>query len=133
MEVNKPEVAREVEIALEGYLDALRRNDLAQLNEVFWDSENTVRFGAGETLIGASQIRAFRNNRASRSPLQIRRVLITTFGEDTATVCILFDRADDVVGRWSQHWARLDGAWRITSAHVSSAQFMRNMHQPEPR
>jgi hypothetical protein len=54
---------------------------------------------------------------------RLGRTVITTFGRDFATASTEFFFADiDRVGRQSQSWVRLDGDWRIASAHVS---FMR--------
>jgi len=121
MEVNLPHVVLEIERALEAYSIALETNDLEHLDDAFWNSENAVRFGAKETLVGIARIREFRKGRGARTPLHIDEVVITAFGEATGTVCMVFTRqgAPNLIGRWSQHWAKIAGRWKITSAHVS--------------
>jgi Protein of unknown function (DUF3225) len=97
-------------------------NDVATLQELFWRSEYTIRYGIAENLYGSGEIAAFR---AARSPIglarRISRTVITTFGRDFATASTLFQR-DTVpgkLGRQMQTWARLPEGWRIVAAHVS--------------
>lgn len=123
MILDQPDIVAEVKSALEAYLAALDAGDADRLEALFWDSESAVRFGANETLVGKSEIREFRAKRGKRAPAQIDRTVISAFGDHTATVCMVFTRPESphLIGRWSQHWARIDGSWRITSAHVSHA------------
>ncbi len=118
-EVNLADVVAEVRAAFDRYEAALVGNDIDVLNELFWNSERTIRYGPGENLHGYSEISAFR---AARSPVGLSRtltnVVVTTFGRDCATVNAEFVRMDRR-GRQSQTWVRLDGAWRVVSAHVS--------------
>jgi hypothetical protein len=123
MPINDPRVLAEIQASVEAYLAALGANDLERLDAMFWDSEDVVRFGAGESLFGIAQIRAFRDaRRREPEPLRIDRMVMTAFGEQSGTVSMLFSRrsAPERVGRWTQNWAKIDGAWKITSAHVSS-------------
>jgi hypothetical protein len=64
-EINQPDVLAEVETAFARYEDALVHNRLAVLDELFWPSPHTVRYGVGENLYGIEAIRAFR---AARCP-----------------------------------------------------------------
>jgi len=122
MDVNIPEVLAEVEAVFARYEDALVSNDVAVLDELFWQSPHTLRYGAGENLYGAGEIAAFR---AGRSPAGLARTLertvITTFGRDVATANTLFRRpgAPGRVGRQSQTWVRRPEGWRVVAAHVS--------------
>lgn len=131
MDVNLPEVHAEVEAVFALYEQALVANDIELLDELFWPSPFTVRYGTGENLVGIHEIRAFR---AARSPAGLARTLrntvITTFGRDTATAMTEFVRpsfeVDGVlrrVGRQSQTWVRTErpghGGWRVVAAHVS--------------
>ena len=122
MEVNRPEVVAEVEAAFARYEAALVGNDLGVLDDSFWDSALTVRFGVGENLYGMEAIRAFRTARLS---VGLQRTLfetvITTFGTDFATASTLFRRDGMVgaVGRQMQSWVRMADGWRVVAATVS--------------
>lgn len=121
MDINLPDVVAEVTVAFARYEAALVANHVEVLDELFWNSPHTLRYGAGENLYGYDAIRAFR---AGRSPQGLaRRVLrtaITTYGEDFATTNIEFQRdGSDRIGRQSQTWMRTPQGWRVVSAHVS--------------
>jgi hypothetical protein len=121
MKINDPEILAEVTAAFERYETALVTNDVATLDELFWDNANTVRYGVTEILYGYDEIKAFR---AGRSPVNLARKLdrtqITTFGEDFATANTLFKReGGNKTGRQSQTWMRTPAGWRVVSAHVS--------------
>lgn len=121
MDINLPAVVAEVTVAFARYEAALVNNQVDVLDELFWDSPHTLRYGAGENLYGYEAIRAFR---AGRSPQGLaRRVLrtaITTYGHDFATTNIEFQRdGSDRIGRQSQTWMRTPQGWRVVSAHVS--------------
>lgn len=121
MDINLPAVVAEVTLAFARYEAALVNNQVDVLDELFWDSPHTLRYGAGENLYGYDAIRAFR---AGRSPQGLaRRVLrtaITTYGHDFATTNIEFQRdGSDRIGRQSQTWMRTPQGWRVVSAHVS--------------
>ena len=119
LEINRPEVVAEVRAAFDRYEAALVGNDVDVLDELFWRSERTVRYGPAENLHGHDAIAAFR---AARSPAGLSRtltnVVITTFGRDFATTNAEFVRMDRR-GRQSQTWARMDDGWRVVAAHVS--------------
>lgn len=122
LEINIPEVLAEVSAAFQRYEVALNTNDVAVLDELFWNSPLTLRYGIGENLYGYEQIAAFRS---ARSPAGLARrtmgTLITTYGRDMATANTMFER--DTVpgkrGRQSQTWMRTPDGWRVVSAHVS--------------
>ena len=120
-DVNIPEIVAEVTAAFARYEQALVTNDVAVLNELFWNSPHTVRLGATENLYGHRAIAGFR---AARSPLnlarRLRHTVITTFGRDFATANTEFERAATArIGRQSHTWLRLPEGWRIVAAHVS--------------
>ena len=121
MEIDRAEVVAEVAEVFARYETALVANDLAVLDELFWDDERTVRFGFGETQVGHAAVSADRRSRPRQTPPRtLRAVTITTFGSSTATVTAEFvPEESDAVGRQSQTWMRLDGGWRVVSAHVS--------------
>jgi len=120
VEINIPEVLAEVTEAFGRYEVALVTNDVPVLDELFWDSEHVIRYGAGENLYGSAEIAAFRAARPSVGLARdLERTVITTFGRDFATANTLFRRGEKL-GRQSQTWARLPGlGWRVVAAHVS--------------
>lgn len=122
MDINIAEVQDEVRAAFERYERALVSNDVAALDELFWDDPTTLRYGNGENLYGIDEIRAFR---AARSPAGLERTLdrtqITTYGRDFAVASTLFRRGSTPgkVGRQMQTWMRTPGGWKVVAAHVS--------------
>jgi hypothetical protein len=120
MKINDTQVLAQVRTAFERYEQALVSNDVAVLDELFWDSPHTVRYGAGENLYGMAQIRAFRAARpATGLARTVQSTVITTYGNDLATTHIEFARPGSRPGRQSQTWVRLPQGWRIVAAHVS--------------
>jgi len=120
-EINRPDVVAEVTRAFERYEAALVGNDVAALDELFWNDERALRYGATENLYGYAAIAAFRAARpAAGLARRITRTVITTFGADFATTNMEFERAGDArKGRQSQTWVRTPEGWRIVAAHVS--------------
>src|SRR5271154_6494072 len=121
IEINIPEVVAEVTEALMRYERALIANDVAELDALFWDSPETLRFGVNENLYGYAAIASFRS---SRPPIDMTRKLmnttIMTYGQDVATANTEFQRvAGAFPGRQSHVWVRTDQGWRIAAAHVS--------------
>ncbi len=121
MDINLPDVLVEVEIAFARYEDALVHNKVDVLDELFWASEHTVRYGAAENLVGIEAIRSFRASRPSQGLARtLQHTVITTFGRDFATAMTEFRRAGSPkMGRQSQTWVRLVEGWRVVAAHVS--------------
>ena len=121
MRTNDPAVLAEVTAAFEAYEIALGDNDIEALDEMFWRSEHTVRFGVGENLYGFEAIALFRRERPGGSPPRVlSNTVITTFGGDMATANTEFLRiGGHRIGRQSQTWMRTDAGWKIVAAHVS--------------
>ena len=121
-QLNLPEVLAEVEAAYERYERALVGNDVAVLDELFWNHPMTLRFGATENLWSYGEIAEFRASRPSQG-LQRRIVkkVIQTFGRDFATASVQFEREGRPgwVGRQQQTWVRTAAGWRVVAAHVS--------------
>lgn len=119
MEINIPEVVSEVRAAFARYEHAVVSNDVAVLDELFWQSPHTIRYGAAELLYGYDEIARYR---AARSPAGLARTVlrevITTFGRDFATASIHFERSGRT-GRQMQTWVRQPEGWRVVAAHVS--------------
>ena len=121
IQINIPEVVAEVTAAFLRYEKALVSNDVRTLDQLFWNSPFTLRFGVTENLYGYDAIAAFR---AARSPLNLGRTIfntvITTYGRDFATANTEFQReSSKSPGRQSHVWLRTPDGWRIAAAHVS--------------
>ena len=122
MEIDLPDVLREVRDAFDRYEKALVTNDVATLDALFRDDPRTIRYGGGENLYGYAEIEAFRS---ARSPVGLvrttSRTVITTYGRDCAVASTLFHRDGMVgkVGRQMQTWVRFEEGWRVVAAHVS--------------
>jgi hypothetical protein len=119
--INEPDVLAEVTAVFERYETALVNNDVAVLDELFWDSPHTLRYGATENLYGYDAIRAFRAGRPSAGLARtLGKTVITTYGRDFATANTEFFRhGSDRTGRQSQTWLRTPEGWRVVAAHVS--------------
>ena len=121
-QLNLPDVLAEVEAVFDRYERALVANDVAVLDELFWNHPLTLRFGATENLWSFEEIAAFRASRPSQGLQRtlLRRV-IQTFGRDFATASVQFERAGRPgwIGRQQQTWVRTAEGWRVVAAHVS--------------
>jgi hypothetical protein len=104
------------------YEAALVSNNVEVLDELFWQSPQTIRYGIGENLYGVDEILAFRKARLSSGLTRdLARTQITTYGKDYATASTLFYRssAPGKVGRQMQTWVRFPEGWKVVAAHVS--------------
>ena len=120
MDINLPDVVAEVRAVFDRYEQALVSNDVAVLDELFWDSPHTLRYGVGENLHGYEAIRAYRAARPSQGLQRtLEQTVITCYGRDFATANTEFLRAGSRPGRQSQTWMRTPQGWRVVSAHVS--------------
>jgi ketosteroid isomerase-like protein len=121
MMINDPNVVREIETLFAGYNRAIEANDVAALDGYFFDSPTTVRFGNAENLYGYANIKAYRAGVRSGQKLRRERTVITTYGNDFATVATLSrPERPGKIGRTMQTWVRFPHGWRIVAAHVSS-------------
>ena len=120
LEINRPDVLREVEAVFDRYERALVGNDVATLDELFFDSPHTVRYGVAENLYGHEAIRAFRAARpAAGLARDILRTRIATYGEHFATTHIEFRRhGSDREGRQTQTWIKTPAGWRVRRVDV---------------
>lgn len=121
MIVNDPKVVAEVTAAFQRYETALVGNDVATLNELFWKSPLTLRFGLFENLYGHDAITGFRQGRPTIDLSRtLKQTIITAYGTDFATANTEFVRTDSGrAGRQSHTWVRMPEGWRIVAAHVS--------------
>ncbi len=122
LEMNIPEVVAEVTTAFNRYEQALVSNDIQVLDELFFNSANTIRYGVAEECISYQAIQDFR---ACRNPVNLARVLkntiITSYGHNFAVASTEFSRSNSPskLGRQQQTWIRTEQGWRIIAAHVS--------------
>ncbi|MFT8611965.1 MAG: oxalurate catabolism protein HpxZ [Gluconobacter oxydans] len=119
--LNDPDILRDITALSDRYERALGENELQELDRLFYDGPETVRYGVGENLYGFDEIQAFRRNRTGGSPpREVLRRAITVIGRDVATVDLEFRRiGSERIGRQSQTWFRTPEGWKIIAAHVS--------------
>lgn len=119
MEINHPQTLAEVTREFNRYQQAIIDNDVAVLNELFWNNTLTLRYGIGENLYGHAAIAAFRGARDPASAVrEVGKTIVTSYGRDAATTNCEFTRGKRK-GRQSQSWIRMPEGWRIVAAHVS--------------
>jgi 1-carboxybiuret hydrolase subunit AtzH-like protein len=122
-EVDDPQALAELTAAFEAYERALVGNDIAALNDMFWDSPLTLRYGtrAHELLYGHAAIAEFRRKRGAVDQRRtLRNTRIVTFGADVGVANTEYVPAgSDRIGRQSQTWMRTAQGWKIVCAHVS--------------
>ncbi|MES1972029.1 MAG: oxalurate catabolism protein HpxZ [Pseudomonadota bacterium] len=120
MIIDDPKTLAEVTAAFHDYERALMEDDVPAMDRLFADAPTTVRYGVGEVLYGADEIRAFRKGRGGSPQRRLGRVAITTYGDGFATANVEFFReGSDRRGRQSQAWVRFPDGWKVVSAHVS--------------
>ena len=120
MQINTPSVLAEVQAVFERYEQAVAHNDVAVLDELFWNNPLTLRYGIAENLYGFDSIQSFRASRSKGVERTLNNTVITTYGDDFATANTEFQSAvNSRNGRQSQAWIRTADGWRIVSAHVS--------------
>lgn len=120
--VNLPAVVAEVEAIFGRYERALVANDLAVLDELFWQSPHTERVAFGVRQHGFAEVQAARRALVRQSgPRRLVDTVIVTLGTSLAMVTTSFVPDDDpgAVGLQSQTWVRMPEGWRVTAAHVS--------------
>jgi hypothetical protein len=121
-ELNRPDVVAEVRAAFDAYERDLVANDVEALVDWFWHDERAVRLGIDEELYGFDDIAAYRRSQAQATPPRsLRNTVVTTFGDDVATVDTEFapHGSGTALGRQSQTWLRTPDGWRVANAHVS--------------
>ena len=120
MKTNQPTLVAEVTAAFEAYEAALMSDDIPAMDQLFHESETTIRFGVGEVLYGIEEIREFRKGHGGSPQRSLGRVEINTFGDAFATANAEFFReGSDRRGRQSQAWVKFEDGWKVVSAHVS--------------
>lgn len=119
--IDDPEALAEMQTVFQRYETALMENDVAVLDELFFDSPHTVRYGPAENLYGFEEIARYRTGRnVTNIARKLVRVAITTYGRNMAVANCEYERlSDGRRGRQSQTWLRFPDGWRVVSAHVS--------------
>jgi ketosteroid isomerase-like protein len=119
MEINRPDVVREVTAAFADYEDALVANEVERILGYF--AADAVRFGVADQQAGLREQAAWRRAQPPLPPgRRLKDTVITGYGADVAVVTTLFGYpGTDTLGRQSQTWVRLPEGWRIVTAHVS--------------
>ncbi|NPD66046.1 DUF3225 domain-containing protein [Lichenicola cladoniae] len=108
MKINDIVVLAEVTAAFEAYERALMMNDIISLDSFFWQSAHVVRYGVTENLYGTNELAAFRRGRVGGAPNRLlKRVSITTYGDDFGTACAEYGRdGSRATSRQIQSWVR---------------------------
>jgi hypothetical protein len=120
MQINTPNALAEVKEVFVRYEQAVIHNDIAVLDELFWNNPLTLRYGIAENLYGFNSIQSFRASRSKGVERTLNNTVITTYGNDFATANTEFKSVGNSRnGRQSQTWIRTSDGWRIVSAHVS--------------
>jgi len=120
-QINRPAARASLRAAFDHYEAALLRHDVAALDACFHAAPETLRYGVAELGYGIDAIRRYRAAAVPVHPgRQLRNIVIQTFGDDVGSVACEFTAPDtELIGRQTQTWLRIDGAWRIVTAHVS--------------
>ena len=119
MDINLLDVLAEVTAVFNQYEKALISNDVTVLDQLFWQSPSTIRYGATENLQGYDAIARFRAGRSATGlDRTLKNTVITTYGRDFATANTEFVRSNQS-GRQSQTWIRTSEGWRVVAAHIS--------------
>ena len=110
----------EVTAAFTRYEQALVGNDVAVLDELFWNSPHTVRYGVTENLLRLRRDPGLPRARPSQGlARELLRTVITTYGRDFATANTEFRRAEATGGPAEPDLDAHAEGWRVVSAHVS--------------
>lgn len=119
--IDDPAAVLELTAACDAYEAALMGNDLEAMDNLFWDSSLTLRYGVGENLYGIAAVRDFRTSRSGGSPgRDVVRREIHVFGGNVGVCNLEFRRTGaTTIGRQSQTWIRTANGWKVASAHVS--------------
>lgn len=120
LDTDRPDVVAEVRAVFDAYEAALVNHDLPVLDNAFWDDARVIRYGIADAQRGPTAVAQWRRR---TGPVPAGRTLrdtqVTAFGDDLAIVWTHFTDELGGIGRQSQVWARIHGAWRIVAAHVS--------------
>jgi hypothetical protein len=124
-QVNLPEVVTEITKIFHEYEHALMTNEVEKLNQYFWQDERVTRYGIGDRQWGIKELVAYRQSiPAPDFTRTLENLRVITFDQSTAICQVEFVRSDTTLrGFQTQTWLKIDGIWRIVSAHVSMIPF----------
>jgi hypothetical protein len=124
-QVNLPEVVAEITKIFHEYEHALMTNEVEKLNQYFWQDERVTRYGIGDRQWGVKELVAYRQSiPAPDFTRTLENLRVITFDQSTAICQVEFVRSDTTLrGFQTQTWLKIDGIWRIVSAHVSMIPF----------
>ena len=105
--------------AFEAYERALIADDLDALDAAFPPGPATLRADAAGLLVGHDTISAFRSVRGGVPPREIVRLETRILDPDAVLLVSVSRYRTGGQGLQTQLWQRLDGAWKITAAHVT--------------
>jgi len=127
-DINLAQTTNELAAVFHAYELALMTNDLPALDAFFWDDERTTRYGIADRQLGIEELRRFRQNTAApQFTRQLHNLRIHTFGSEMGTAQVEFIRTDTHLrGFQTQTWVRINGDWKIVSAHVSMIELPQN-------
>ncbi len=94
-------------------------NDLDALDRLFAPGDATLRGDAAGILIGHDAISSFRKGRGGAPAREIVHVEVQPIDDAAALVVAITAPATGGRGQQSQLWRLIDGAWRVSAAHVS--------------
>jgi hypothetical protein len=122
--INLPDVLAEVTAVCKRYEHALVHNDLKVLDELFWNSPHTLRYGYAENLYSFEAIHQYRATQPNTKLVRtLLKQTIVAYGRDFATSNLEFQLLGaSSTGRQSQTWMRTPEGWRVVAAHVSTLQ-----------
>ena len=105
--------------AFEAYERALMADDLDALDAAFAPGTATLRGDAAGLLVGHDLISGFRGSRGGVPPREITRLETRVLSPDAVLLVSVSRYRAGGQGLQTQLWQRLDGAWKITAAHVT--------------
>ncbi|MCD4525600.1 AtzH-like domain-containing protein [Nocardioides sp. cx-173] len=108
-----------LEAAFWEYERALMADDVETLDRLFAPGPTTLRGDAAGLLVGHDRISAFRGARGGAPQRRIVQTHVQAIGDDAALVVAVTELARGGRGQQTQLWARQDGRWVVTAAHVS--------------
>jgi amidase len=103
------------------YESALMSNDVAALDDLFLDSEETIRADHTAVLLGYDAIARFRAARTAGAPARtIVGVHIRQLSDDTSLILAETCRPNGACGLQTQVWTNTAEGWKVVYAHVSA-------------
>jgi amidase len=103
------------------YESALMSNDVAALDDLFLNSEETIRADHVAVLLGHDAIARFRAARTAGAPARtITAVHVRELSDDTSLILAETCRPNGACGLQTQVWTNTEEGWKVAYAHVSA-------------